>query len=634
MRRSTVAGLVLSGVLPVLQVAVAAGPDGALPLTVDERNAACSQAEDADPERAIALAQSVLDEGAVLGAMQRADALGCRGWAQAWLARKDEARRDAYALRELVQGLERGAERVRLTRRAGGILHRSGDRVGALDLYARAVGDAEAQGLESERIPLLANLGVLHSEFEEHARAQVNYEQALALMERLGDFRYEAPVRYNLGLNLTGQDRDADAVPHLRRALELIRDTGMGGPMQELGASIALAGALQQTGQTVEAQALLERARAIDMPAPDPSMELQLRLIEAGQRADAGDVAGALALIDAVEPGPLTEIQQWDWLKRRADLLERLGRHADANRVLHAINTLRETYLRHQNHERLAALDAHMRDREQRLEVERLQAAADTQARRLEVRDRLQGATAVVAGLLLLFGGAVLLWQRRMNRRLFLASHTDALTGLSNRRAMTQRLRALALQPQGDTALLLIDLDLFKRINDEYGHDVGDQVLVACARRLQGDAGADAIVSRWGGEEFIVLLPHCDAQRARAAADRLRTVLAQPVPTDKGPVQTGASLGYANLPLPGPCHPDAWHASLQLADSALYLAKRAGRDAWAGYWIEHAIADWPAERLGREAHLARSLRVIEPQSSRPLREAVTLVAPHGAPSPG
>ena len=604
-----------------------ASGDAALPVTIDERNAACVQAEDADPARALALAQSVLDERAALSTLQHAEALGCRGWSQVGLARKEEARRDAYALRELVRNLPAGAERVRLTRRAGGILHRSGDRVGAVDLYAQAVADAEAQGLEVERIPLLVNLGVLHSEFEEHARAQVNYEQALALMERLGDHRHEAPVRYNLGLNLNGQERYADAAPHLRRALQLIRE-GAGGPMQELGASLALATALQNTGGSVEAQALLERAKAIDVPARDPATDYELVSIEAGQRAAAGGVADALAQLDAINASELGEIQQWTLLKRRAELLERLGRFEQAAGVLRDINLLREKYLRHQNHERLAALDAHMRDREQRLELERLQANAEAQARRLEARERLQWATAIVAGLLLLLGSLVLLWQRRMNRRLYLASNTDPLTGLANRREMTKRLRAFSMQPEGSAALLLIDIDLFKRINDDHGHDVGDRVLVAYAERLRAEAGEDATVSRWGGEEFLVLLPRCNVDGARAAAEHLRVLLAQPIPSIKGPLHSGASLGYANLPLPGTPHPDAWHYSLQLADSALYLAKRAGRDAWAGYWIEREIPDWPAERLGREAHLARSLHLITPRSSRPLREAVSAVATH------
>lgn len=602
----------------------AAPGDGALPVTTDERIAACTAAEDADPARATALAQSVLDQSD-LTPMQRAGALGCRGWAFAAQSKRDEARRDAYALRELVRVLEAGADRVRLTRRAGGILHRSGDRIGAVDLYAQAVADTEAQGLEAERIPLLANLAVLHSEFEEHARAQVNYEQALALMERLGDYRYEAPVRFNLGLNLNGEERYAEAVPHLQRALELIGG-GMGGPMQAMAANLALGTALQGSGDTAGAQAALDRARAIELPSRDPSLDMELTMIEAGQRAAAGDLPGALALVEGIPATGLTEIQQWKLLGRRATLLERLGRFEDAARVLREINRLRETYLRHQNHERLAALDAHLRDREQRHELERLQLAAEVQARRTEAGERLQLLTLLISGMVLVFCSAMLIWQRRMNRRLYVASHTDSLTGLANRRAMTQRLGALSLDPRAGAAVLLVDIDFFKRINDAHGHDIGDQVLVTYAGRLRSHAGEGAVVARWGGEEFLVLLPRCDAARVAATAERLRVALAQPIATVRGAVQAGASIGYANLPLPGPPLADGWHHSVQLADSALYLAKRAGRDAWVGYWLDATIPDWPAERLGREAQLARSLHLIVPVSSRPLREPVATVA--------
>ena len=602
----------------------------ALPDTVDERTAACLAAEDTDPERAIALATSVLEEGRGLSALQRADALGCRGWAQAMLGTNDGARRDAYALHQLIGEFAATAERVRLTRRAGGILHRSGERVGALDLYADAVADAEDQGLETERIPLLVNLGVLHSEFEEHERAQINYERALALMERLADHRYEAPVRFNLGLNLVGQQQYADAVPHLRRALELIREGGMGGPMHEQSATIALAGALQESGDTAPVQALLDRAETIEVATQDPSIAMQISMIQVAQRAQAGDALGALALLDTIDRSDLGEIQLWQLLTRRANLLERLGRYQQAATVLREINTLREQHLRHRNHERLAALDAHMRDREQQLELERLQANNDAQARRGHARDRLYWATAVVAALLLMFGCVVLLWQRRMNRRLYLASHTDPLTGLANRRKMRMQLSSLSLEPQGHSAVMLIDIDLFKRINDEHGHDVGDQVLVAYAKRLRAAAEAGTSVARWGGEEFLLTVPNCSDERAAATAQRLLVQLAQPISTAAGPLQVGASLGYANLPLPGQPNPESWHYSLQMADSALYLAKRSGRDAWAGYWIETAIPEWPAERLGRESELARSLKLITPRSSGSLREAIALAMKTGS----
>ncbi len=603
-----------------------------LPLTIAERISACAEVEDSDPARAVALADSVLDEPISVGAVQRADALGCRGWAMTRVDRRDEAKRDAHALHALASVLPTSAERVRLLRRSGGILHRAGDRVGAVDFYAQALKDAEAQELEAERIPLLVNLGVMQSEFEEHERARVNYEQALALMQRTGDFRYEAPVQFNLALNLRGQDRDAEAIPHLRRALDLMQQSGMGGPRQLVSAKLALAESLLVTGSADASAQLVAEVRAGDASAFDDDVLMQLAMLEAARLAESGDPQAALQALDRIDTARLADIPLWGLLKRRADLLERLGRHAEAVSTLRRITALREATLRSQNHERLAALDSHLRDREQRAELERLQAASAEQERQMLANQRLQWAGVSTAALLLLIGSAMLLWQRRMNRRLYMASQTDPLTGLANRRAAAERLRALGLESTS-TALLLIDIDHFKQVNDDLGHDIGDEVLVCVARRLRERAGSDALVARWGGEEFLVVVPQSSASAATLLADALRGELARPIDTHNGSVVARASIGIANLPLPGTsARPDDWHASLQLADAALYLAKRSGRDAWACYWIERAIPDWPVERLGRDSTLARSLGLITPTASRPLREPLASMPRQAAPA--
>ena len=207
---------------------------------------------------------------------------------------------------------------------------------------------------------------------------------------------------------------------------------------------------------------------------------------------------------------------------------------------------------------------------------------------------------------------------RPMNRS-YICDHTDPLAG-SPTVAQLQASASRSLSGRGHRRTLL-STSTCSSAQDDHEHESA----IGCHRLPgPGQAGEGAIVSRWGGEEFLVLLPRCDAEGTRVTAERLRVLLAHPIPTINGPLQAGASLGYANLPLPGTRLPDAWHHSLQLADSALYLAKRAGRDAWAGYWIDREIPDWPAERLGREPHLARSLQVITPLSSRPLREAVVV----------
>lgn len=177
------------------------------------------------------------------------------------------------------------------------------------------------------------NLGVLHSVFEEHERAEINYERALALMERLDDHSNEAPVRFNLGLNLSRQERFADAVPHLRRALSLVRESGMGGAMQEKFATISLASALQGVGDTTEVQELVDRANAIDVAVRVPFVELELKLVELAQRADAGGRAAALAMLDAVD---LDDAQIREWPP------ERLGSESELARSLKLI-TLRSS---------------------------------------------------------------------------------------------------------------------------------------------------------------------------------------------------------------------------------------------------------------------------------------------------
>lgn len=617
----------LATVLLTASCCLSVAAKDALPLTTDERIAACISAEDTDPSRAIALADDILANPASLTVSQRAEALGCRGWSRIASGQRDEAFRDAHALYTAIQQQPVDAERVRLTRRAGGILHRGGDRVGAVDYYARAVAEAESLGLEAERIPLLVNLGVLYSEFEEHERARVNYEQALALMRRLGDFRYEAAVRFNLGLNYAGQRRYDEALPQLERALELLGGDGTAATPQSLAVKIALANANLYAGDTERSKWLIDDIQSSGAEIVDESMKLQLVVLEAEQLAATGDARTALALIDGLLPSSaMSDIQRWSVLKVRTRLLEDLGRFKEAAATLRDINTLRETLLRHQNHERLAALDAHMRDREQRFELERLQAEALVQSEQLKTSRRMQWAGVIIAGLIALVGLLVTLGQRRMNQRLLEASHTDPLTTLSNRRHMALHLQELSTDARRHTALLLFDIDHFKQINDEHGHDVGDQVLVEYARRLREYAGRTAHVARWGGEEFLAAVPATDVRSAQAIAESLQDKLATPILTRKGLIPACVSIGIANLPLSGIRSPTAWHQSLQLADNALYLAKRLGRSAWVSYWIEQPIADWPPERLGKETQLARSLGVIQPEASRHLREPLVAVA--------
>jgi diguanylate cyclase (GGDEF)-like protein len=149
----------------------------------------------------------------------------------------------------------------------------------------------------------------------------------------------------------------------------------------------------------------------------------------------------------------------------------------------------------------------------------------------------------------------------------------DSLTGLANRRALEEILAAEISRAQRFThqlALVLLDLDRFKEINDSFGHAAGDVMLRAVSRLLTSLARQGDTVARWGGEEFIVVLPETDLPGAQRFAERLRrTIEAHSV----GDMQTSASCGVATM-LPE----DSVEELLGAADQALYQAKSNGRN--------------------------------------------------------
>lgn len=165
---------------------------------------------------------------------------------------------------------------------------------------------------------------------------------------------------------------------------------------------------------------------------------------------------------------------------------------------------------------------------------------------------------------------------RRIEQDLEHRANHDPLTGLANRRRLHDALESAlvdAVQDNTCLALLYVDLDGFKHINDRHGHAAGDAALVDVARRMRRALRQGDLIARIGGDEFVALLPGCDAASAQVIADALHAQLHIPLTLDSQPVHLGASTGIA-------CYPaDGTRASelLAHADRAMYAAKHTPR---------------------------------------------------------
>ncbi|MCX6630235.1 MAG: diguanylate cyclase [Candidatus Solibacter sp.] len=167
------------------------------------------------------------------------------------------------------------------------------------------------------------------------------------------------------------------------------------------------------------------------------------------------------------------------------------------------------------------------------------------------------------------------------------ATH-DGLTGLLNRTSILEKLDdelARAARAGTPVSAVMVDLDRFKLINDTYGHLAGDAVLREAADRLKSAARRYDLVGRYGGEEFLIVLPGCDASDAAVQAERMREAIgATPVLTSTHPVYVTASLGVACSSHSAP------EALVRQADEALYESKAAGRNRVVVHSVESRVA--------------------------------------------
>jgi len=184
---------------------------------------------------------------------------------------------------------------------------------------------------------------------------------------------------------------------------------------------------------------------------------------------------------------------------------------------------------------------------------------------------------AVMATALLGSVGFVLMIKERTDREIMHLAMTDSLTGVPNRRALIEQAELVRAQRSGHPmSLLMIDIDHFKRINDTYGHPLGDEVLRQAAALMGQRLRAGDVLGRYGGEEFCVIAPDTDSEGALILAESLREILAAtPLQTEAGAIAITISIGFTCSATTGARE---MKDLLAEADVALYQAKQAGRN--------------------------------------------------------
>ncbi len=166
----------------------------------------------------------------------------------------------------------------------------------------------------------------------------------------------------------------------------------------------------------------------------------------------------------------------------------------------------------------------------------------------------------------------------KANIQLELLANTDPLTGARNRRYFMAQLKTefgRVVRYQRPCSVLMLDIDHFKSVNDTYGHDAGDEALIAFHQTVLGALRKQDVLARMGGEEFAVLVPETPADRAMVVAEHiLKAVRDIEIQTDGGSFRFTTSIGVSPLESPMP----SYDTALKNADQALYTAKQGGRD--------------------------------------------------------
>lgn len=380
---------------------------------------------------------------------------------------------------------------------------------------------------------------------------------------------------FGIGQGQQAQLHWAEAIGSFEEASAASRALGDGVGVSY--AEHAIAVSQLKLGRAQDALAHAERALAQLDHAADPR-QYEINVVTRAEALVAlGRAAEANEELERIEPALRKRAEQPSlahWLNVRATAMRQLGRWREAYQALADARTIQD---------KLQELRVSQQSARLRMQFNRARDAEDISALRQlnEQGQRLRQTQAVAIVLFVILLSAVLVVavrKFRQARHLQNLASTDELTGLANRRAlMAYATDAVGRAHRDEVALavLMIDIDHFKHINDSHGHAVGDQVLRHASRVLASGLRERDLLGRVGGEEFVAVLPRATLAQARQVAERMRSAIdATRLIGPSGEVRFTVSIGVA-----GARTAESASALLERADAALYLAKNGGRNA-------------------------------------------------------
>lgn len=297
-------------------------------------------------------------------------------------------------------------------------------------------------------------------------------------------------------------------------------------------------------------------------------------------------------------------------LAEKGEALERAGLHRQALQTVREREKLRESLELEGRNKAFAALQEQFNAKQRAAQIERLHQENAVKDAEIDNRNLRLALASLGAGIALLLSGFVFMLYRKsqatsrrlaeLNAELAHRSAHDPLTGLFNRRSFVDRMRAR--QAASNDCFTLLDIDHFKRINDQHGHAAGDAVLVEVGRRLNEVVRGSDMVLRWGGEEFLVYSQAVsESQRPLLVQRILNAIAGAPVVLEDGTaLQVSATAGAVSLP-PGSGEAFGWEQAIALADRALYKGKEAGRNR--GFIVESVDGVTMGQDLDQERKL-------------------------------